>query len=454
MKSYVQSLLQKYSSECDYVDVRLEDTKRLSIMVKGRNIDNLDYSFELGGCVRALYRGGWGFSSFNSLDDLEDHIIKTIKQARLIGKGTSRLAPSAVIEDHVKLDVARNPQEVPLERKLEILKGYNDLMLGSPGISTTSIRYFDSYTELTFANSEGTYIVQEKIDMGCGLTPIASKNGISQMRTVGAGSTYDFDAILGKEEAIKGACDLSVRLLDSPRPKSGNYTVICDRHLSGIFVHEAFGHTSEADKVSEDREFAAIMKIGKVVGQPILNIFDTGLDRGSRGSFVYDDEGVPSEKTYLIKEGVLCGRLHTRETAGIMGEKPTGNARALNYTFPPIPRMRNTSIDSGESTLDEMIKSTKEGIFACNSYGGQTGEQFTFTAGYGYMIRNGQLEELIRDFTISGGVFDTLGNIDMIANDRGPMDSAGGCGKGIQYPLPVAEWSASFRVNNVIVGGQ
>jgi TldD protein len=116
--------------------------------------------------------------------------------------------------------------------------------------------------------------------------------------------------------------------------------------------------------------------------------------------------------------------------------------------------MRNTCIENGEHTLEEMIRDTKLGIYACDSYGGQTGEQFTFTAGYGIMIRNGQLEEMVRDLTVSGNVFETLANIDMIANDRKPQDSGGGCGKGIQYPLPVSSWSASFRVNNVIVGGQ
>lgn len=454
MKTKIQSLLKKHAPMCDYLEVRLEDSKSFSISIKGRKLDNLDHSFDRGGCVRALIKGGWGFSSFTNLANLGTHMEMAIRQATIIGNAVSRLAPAPVVNDHVRLDVDVDPRDVPLERKLEILRGYNEIMLSYPGITTTSIRYFDRYVEQTFANSEGTWIIQEKIDMGCGLTPIAQKNGVSQMMSVGAGSTASFDVLLGKEDELREACRLSTALLSAPKAKSGIYTVICDRHLSGIFVHEAFGHTSEADKVSEDKKFANFMTLGKKIGKPILDIFDSGVDRGARGSMVYDDEGVKTEKTYLVKEGILVGRLHTRETAGIMGEKPTGNARALNYSYPPIPRMRNTSIDSGENDLADIIRNTKNGIFACNSYGGQTGEQFTFTAGYGIMIRDGKLEEMVRDLTISGNLFDTLANIDMIANDRGPMDSAGGCGKGIQYPLPVSEWSASFRVNNVIVGGE
>jgi TldD protein len=454
MKNYLQSLIKKYSPGCDYLDIRLEDANGLSILIKGKAIDNIDFLMDRGGCVRALTRGGWGFSSFNRIENLEEHLKQAVKQAGIIGKSKSMLAPVPVVDDHVSLAVEVDPRSVTLEKKLEILSDYNKLMLSYPGITTTSIRYFDRATVLTFASSEGSFIVQERMDMGSGMTPIASKDGQSQMLSVGAGSTLTFNALLGKESELQEACRMSVALLDAPKPKSGIYTVICDRHLSGIFVHEAFGHTSEADKVCEDKEFAEIMKLGKKVGLPILNIFDTGIDKGARGSMVYDDEGVRTEKTYLVREGVLVGRLHTRETAGRMGEKPTGNARALNYAYPPIARMRNTSIESGDTTLEEMIRNTPYGIYACNSYGGQTGELFTFTAGYGIMIRDGKLEEHVRDLTISGNIFETLANIDMIANDRTAMDSAGGCGKGIQYPLPVSEWSASFRVNNVIVGGE
>ncbi|MBN2384094.1 TldD/PmbA family protein [bacterium] len=454
MKKYLQSLVKKYNAECDYVEIRLEDTKGLSIVAKGRNIDTLDFAMERGGCVRALVRGGWGFSSFNNLENVEKHLKMAIKQASLIGKATSRLAPAPVIQDHVALNVEVDPRSISLEEKLGLLKGYNELVLGYPGVTTSSIRYLDRYTELTFVNSEGTAISQEMVDMGMNITPIVSRGGQSQMLGVGAGSTHSFNALRGKEEEIKDACKRAVALIDAPKAKSGKYTIICDRRLSGTFVHEAFGHTSEGEKVCNDERFAQIMKLGRRIGKPILNIFDTGLELGARGSMVYDDEGVKTEKTYLVKDGLLVGRLHTRETAAIMGEKPTGNARALNYSYPPIPRMRNTCIESGEHTLEDMIKETKFGIYCCDSYGGQTGEQFTFTAGYGVMIRDGRLEEMVRDLTIIGNLFDTMDNIDMIANDRGPQDSTGGCGKGIQYPLPVSSWSASFRVNNVIVGGQ
>ena len=127
--------------------------------------------------------------------------------------------------------------------------------------------------------------------------------------------------------------------LSAPQAKGGEYTVVLDPILAGVFVHEAFGHLSESDHVYENEKLRDIMVLGKRFGGKHLNIVDDPAVPGLRGSYKYDDEGVPASKTYLIRKGVLEGRLHSRETAAKMGEKPTGNARAINYSFPPIVRM-------------------------------------------------------------------------------------------------------------------
>ena len=141
----------------------------------------------------------------------------------------------------------------------------------------------------------------------------------------------------------------AVELLAAPQVKGGEYTVVLDPVLAGVFVHEAFGHLSESDFVYENDRMREIMTLGKQFGAPQLNIVDGAAVPGLRGSYKYDDEGVPRRKTYLIREGKLVGRLHSRETAAKMDEKPTGNARAINYRFPPIVRMTNTYIEPGDS---------------------------------------------------------------------------------------------------------
>ena len=172
-----------------------------------------------------------------------------------------------------------------------------------------------------------------------------------------------------------------------------------------------------------------------------------------RGSYVYDDEGVEGQETDLIREGILVGRLHSRETAAKLGERATGNARALNYRFAPIVRMTNTFIVPGTATPEDLFADVEDGLYVKNWYGGMTSmEQFTFSAGETYMIRDGQIAETVRPVMLSGNVFSTLANLDGVANDL-EMNEGGGCGKGGQSPLPVSNGSPHIRLRNCLVGG-
>jgi TldD protein len=230
--------------------------------------------------------------------------------------------------------------------------------------------------------------------------------------------------------------------------------VVLDPVLAGVFVHEAIGHLSEADFVYENEKLRRIMTLGKKFGGKKLNIVDSAAEPGLRGSYRYDDEGVPASKTYLIREGKLVGRLHSRETAARMNESPSGNARAVSYRYPPIVRMTNTYIEPGSVSFDDMIADIKEGIYVKNWYGGTTSmEMFTFSAGEAYMIRNGQIAELVRPVVLTGNVFTTLKNIDAIGNDL-EMNQGGGCGKGEQSPLPVSNGSPHIRIRRCLVGGR
>jgi TldD protein len=173
-----------------------------------------------------------------------------------------------------------------------------------------------------------------------------------------------------------------------------------------------------------------------------------------RGSYKYDDEGTPARKSYLIREGILEGRLHSRETAAKMGEKATGNARAINYLFPPIVRMSNTFIEPSNVSFEKMLNDIEEGVYVKDWYGGQTSlEMFTFSAAEAYMIRRGRLAELLRPVVLTGNVFTTLQNIDAIGNDL-EMNQGGGCGKAGQYPLPVSDGSPHIRIRHCVVGGR
>jgi TldD protein len=364
------------------------------------------------------------------------------------------LAPVEPVVDIVPSEIDRNPVTIPLAEKKKLLDEYNDIIWHTPKIQTSLIGYGDSHKKLTFANSLGSYIEQERADITLRLTAIAVDGSEVQQVGLSLGSSGDFSLIQGLHQQVEQMSQHAVELLSAPQVKGGEYTVVLDPVLAGVFTHEAFGHLSEADFVYENERLRQIMTLGKKFGSTELNIVDSAAIPALRGSYKYDDEGVPATKTYLIREGKLVGRLHSRETAAKMGEKPTGNARAINYRYPPIVRMTNTYIEPGSASFEDIIGSIKEGVYAKNWYGGTTSmEMFTFSAGEAYMIRHGKLAEVIRPVVLTGNVFATLNNIDAIGNDL-DMNQGGGCGKGGQVPLPVSNGSPHIRIRHCLVGGR
>jgi len=439
--------------KADYIEIRLEESQATRIIYRGNRLEEIGRTSSLGGNVRALVKGGWGFVSFNNIDKLGGKVGLAVKQARIVGKEDSKFSPAKPVTDAVTAETKKNPLTVPLASKKQLLDEYNGIILSTPKIQTSNIGYSDGQRKVTFANSEGTYIEQTKVDISLRLAAIASENGQVQQVGLSLGSQGDFSAIEGLQEQAKQMAQRAAGLLSAPQAKGGEYTVVLDPVLAGVFVHEAFGHLSEADHIYENKRLQDIMVLGRKFGDKHLNIVDGAAVPGLRGSYKYDDEGTLATKTYLIREGVLESRLHSRETAAKMGEKPTGNARAINYLFPPIVRMTNTYIEPGTLSFEDIIGDIKEGIYAKDWYGGTTSlEMFTFSAGEAYMIRNGKIAELLRPVVLSGNVFITMSNIDAIGNDL-QMNQGGGCGKGGQSPLPVSNGSPHIRIRSCLVGG-
>ena len=439
--------------DVDYIEVHLEETRTNSIAYRGKMLESVNIGTSTGGNVRALARGGWGFVSFNSLEEVPERIEAAISQAKFIGGEESMLAVTATVTDAVPVDKDRNPQAIPLVDKKHLLDEYNDIIWSTPGIQTSVIGYGDGYKKTIFLNSAGSYINQERTDVTLRLVAVAADdNGVQQVG-LSLGSRGDFKAIRNINQQVEQVSQQAVELLSAPKVKGGEYTVILDPVLAGVFVHEAFGHLSEADFVYENDQLRQLMTLGKEFGSAELNIIDSAAMPGLRGSYKYDDEGVAATRTHLIREGKLVGRLHSRETAARMNENVTGNARSISYRFPPIVRMTNTYIEPQTTSFEDMIADVKEGVYVKNWYGGTTSmEMFTFSAGEAYMIRNGKIAETLQPVVLTGNVFTTLRNIDAIGNDL-DMNQGGGCGKAGQMPLPISNGSPHIRIRNCLIGG-
>ncbi|MBE9580515.1 MAG: TldD/PmbA family protein [Proteobacteria bacterium] len=454
MRERIEKALRK--SDAEYTEIRIESVSTSSAHFRGEELDNIGSSKTLGGIVRTLVKGGWGYATFNDLSNLEIRVKEACESAKLVGKGESKLAEVEPVVDEITATLEKDFRNVSLSEKKSVIEEYNEIILHyDDKIETSTVGYNDSFRKVWYGNSEGTYIEDERPDVGVMLSATAREGDNVQRGFESVAGGAGFQIIEGLQEKAVAAARRAVDLLSAAPVTGGQYTVIINPKLSGVFAHEAFGHLSESDFVYENERMKELMVLGKRIGSDMVNIIDDGNILGLRGTHKYDDEGVKTRKNYLIKDGILAGRLHSRETAAKMGEEPTGNARAISYKHQPIVRMTNTYIDKGNAGFQDMIKDVNLGLYAIDMVGGQTSmEMFTFSAAYGYMIREGEIAELVRDVVLTGNVFETLMHIDMVGDTVEFPPAGGGCGKGGQAPLPVGFGGPCVRIQNVVVGGR
>lgn len=456
MRDKIEEALKQ--SKADYTEIRIENKETCRVAFRGRDLETANANIDKGGMVRCLIRNqGWGVATFNDLDDLVAMVDQAYQCARV---GTVpepiELTPAEPVECVTTAIQNRDFRDVPLSEKKALAERYNQILLGYNNriVDTQSI-YSDVFTHLALANSEGTYIEQDKPSVVIGAFATARDGDNVQQANEVYSSTLGFDYVLDKDALVRKAAIRAVELLDARSVQAGQYPVVIDQMLAGVFIHEAFGHLSEADFVYENPKAREMMTLGRRFGQSLLNVYDDGSIPNVRGTTLYDDEGTPARRNWLIKDGMLVGRLHSRQTAAKMGEAATGNARAASYRFAPIVRMTNTAIDNGTATFDDLIKDIKLGIYACDAFGGETQlENFSFSSGYAYMIRDGRIAEMVKDVILAGNLFTTLGSIDLIGNDFKWLNTGGGCGKAGQFPLPVGMGAPHIRIQNVIIGGE
>ncbi|MGH7613054.1 MAG: TldD/PmbA family protein [Gemmatimonadales bacterium] len=454
MKDRLRAALK--ASRADYTEIRIEHTWSASVSYRGARLESATASEDRGGFVRALNRGcGWGIAAFTSLDQLLPMVARATELSRTVRLDEpiqlAAVAPS--VADAI-LDLDGDVRGISLAEKKRLLEGYNGEMLAVPGVVDTQASYHDEITEYWYGNSEGTLLHELRPEVTLSGTAIARRDGTIEKGLESVGLRRGWNAVHDHAAGFRAAARRAAALLDAPTVKGGAYPVILDNELAGVFIHEAFGHLSEADFVYENPQAREMMTLGRRFGRSVLNAGDNGAAPGLRGTLPFDDEGTPTQDTPLIREGILVGRLHSRETAARLGERPTGNARAISFRHPPIVRMTNTYIGNGQGTFADLLHDIPLGVYACSAWGGQTLlENFSFTAAYGYMIRDGAQAELVKDVVLAGNLFQTLDRIERIAGDFRWNQLGGGCGKGGQSPLAVTEGAPHVRIEQALVGG-
>lgn len=442
-----------------YCEVRIEETVGTRVVYRGKRLETAQELLERGGFVRCLAeQGGWGTATFNDVEQLQRKVQEALACARAIPAEPIVLAEVAPARSVTRPTLEEDFRRVSLAEKVGVLEELNEVMLGADAaIRSTRAIYQDRVQTVYYGNSEGAWIVEERplIDLYC-VAEAVRGDDVQTATEARSLASRGFEAVRGQQALARVAAARAREQLEAEPVKGGVYTVVINPSLAGVFVHEAFGHLSESDFVYENEEAQKAMRMGRRFGRSLLNIADSGVELPGGdlpGTHGHDDEGVPMRRTQLVKDGVLVGRLHSRETAAKLAEEPTGNARAQDYNHPPLVRMRNTFIEPGETSFEDMISDVRLGVYALKSRGGQTClGNFSFSSAYAYMIRDGKVAEPVRDVVLAGNLFETLENVTAVGDDF-RWDSAGRCGKDGQS-MPVGMGSPHLRIENVVVGGR
>ncbi len=439
----------------DFWEVRLETEAQTLIRVKNGDVEAINRRDTDRGNVRVLYRGGWGFSSFNDHGDVREHIAQALDFARSVGGGDARVGELGPGEATVAARFERHPREVPLAEKLDAARSYDELVRRHPRVDSAEVTYEDTVRNSVFLNAEGRLIEAEQVFSRGIVWATGKANGVPESHGAHYRYRAGFEAFLELRDEIPEMLEGLEEQLAAEDARGGTCDVIANPKLAGVFAHEAFGHTSEADHFYRDPQKAEVMRLGRTLGSPAISIVDDPtLDPKQAGSLAYDDEGVEGRGTVLLRDGVLTGHLHDRMTAAMLGEELTGNARALTAAYPPIVRMTNTLIEPGEATLEELLREMGTGLLVKDSRGGTGGENFTFSARVGYVVENGKLTKPVKNFTLNGNLFTTLKNIAACSNEQEWFSTAGGCGRGEQFPLGVSFGGPHVWIRGALIGGR
>lgn len=435
-----------------YADVRTENRFSTAISyVDGKKRESRVRVTERA-FVRVFDGKNWYYASTTDVDEVQACLD------RLYGLAKSNpriLSNKTVRRFEVNTDVKMvfspvSVRNVAFEEKERLLLDYLGVIAPFKGAMPVG-HYVDRNSVYEFYSSKGAYLKHDYQTCGIALssTFVGEKDYFQANFSLGE---TEFDKLNGKRAAIKRSfseqCDFANR---AKNVEPGNYTVILSPEAAGVFAHESFGHKSEADFMLADEGIAKEWTIGKTVASPLLSIVDCGKEKGC-GYCPYDDEGTRARKNYLIKNGVLTGRLHDGETAAYLKERLTGNARAVDCGYEPIVRMTTTYIEKGNITKDELFAGVKHGYYIKSISHGSGMSKFTIAPHVAYEIVDGKVGDPVKISVISGDVFTTLGLIDGLSDKVELLSFVmGGCGKMEQAGLPVGFGGPYVRVSEMFV---
>jgi len=469
----LQAIISKMESKgADFVEARYDELLIRTIIKDNERIQECKAMKQAGIGFNVYYKGatGYAFSADLSSAAIEQSAISALGIAKAGASAVSiksEIEPLKSIKNvNIKPDIREPAWLIEFDDKMEILNRMETTAKEyGKDIASLKVFYGELSGEKIFTNSERTEIQWYPflLDVRCIVTSKTPQGDLMSASDVRAGS-IGLEQLKIKcytpEDLAKNSALWAKEKMTAKAAPAGKFRALCENVLVGVLAHESFGHLTEGDFVVS-KATPIHDKLGETLGSEYVTIIDEGItprdEKICSMWLPYDDQGVKAEHNVLIEKGVLKEYLHSRSTAKLLNVKPTGNARAVNFTFAPIPRMRNTYFISGDLTEEEALKQLDTGIYAIDTLGGQVemDGSFLFKAVRGYWVENGEKQYPLKDVTLTGNILELLKNVEGATKDLVIFSSYfGGCGKDGQESLPCGIGGPKLIIDNVRFGGE
>lgn len=432
-----------------------EETTYTLIQMESEKIEKLEKGTDSGVALRVIKPWKTFLASTNSsgevhLLDLAGELVRTAEH------GGARPKEGVLQTAAYPFSIEVHPGDVDTQKKLDLVRGVESAVRKmEKRIRQVRVGYRDTSQHIKIAAGDGTRVEDRRTQVVLNLLVVGEEDGELQTAYEAIGGFCGFEYFT--EERIEMFVRETVRrvsgLLGAMEAPMGPKTVVLSSEAGGTMIHEAIGHGLEADLAMEGLSCYKGM-IGQSIASSLIDVVDDKTIPFRRGTYAFDDEGTPSERTLLVEKGVLKNYLFDRFHAMKYSKPPTSNGRRESFRYKPIPRMSNTIILPGPHDPAQIIGSVDEGLLVKKMGGGQVDTvrgDFVFEIQEGYVIEKGQVGPMVRNATMMGNGLKVLRGIDMVGSDLG--FGIGTCGKDGQG-VPVADAQPTLRIPEIVVGGK
>jgi len=438
-----------------YAEIFDEETAYTLIQLESQKIEKIEKGLDEGVGLRLVRPWQTFFASTNSKE--EGRLLDLARDlARLPASKEGQASAVELRRAEYPFAIEMAPRDVDTERKLALVRSIEtSARRMEKRIKQVKVLYRDTDQLIRIAGSDGTNVEDRRTQLVLTLLVVGEEGEELQTAYEAMGGFCGFEFLSDErvEQFVRSTVERLSGLLGAIEAPMGTKTVVLASEAGGTMIHEAVGHGLESDLAMQGLSCYKGM-IGEKIAGSLINVVDDKTLPYLRGTYAYDDEGTPSERTVLVENGILKNYLFDRFHAMKYGTPSTGNGRRESFRYRPIPRMSNTMILSGPDDPRSIIASVDDGVLVKKMGGGQvdtvTGD-FVFEIQEGYLIEKGRVGPMVRNATMMGNGPKVLKEIDMAGSDLG--FGIGTCGKDGQG-VPVADAQPTIRIPEIVVGGR